>query len=319
MSPAEAHYSQQSQRQQQWPPHLLPAHTHQGQSSFPSPVSPPSSSISEHGQQYPAFYHQQPGGQNQDPMQQHHLNRTSSSLSLNLSSLTVASPTNLSPINPPSSHSAANLSPVTPISPSTSIQQNPFGSHHNHHPHHMQSHSPFQFSAPEGQPTSQHQNHSQQNSSGGHYDHDGNPQQYDRRGVATPTTSRSSSSSSTSISISLPRKRSFTSNNAPGGSNPSSSSSISTGTVLEESMYDDAVMDITPGYDDMYNGGAGMGTGGGGSPIDGSTSGGEESVGANGPHPTLGIGNLSGMAVGGTMNILGKPMATNNFVTKLYQ
>lgn len=99
-------------------------------------------------------------------------------------------------------------------------------------------------------------------------------------------------------------------------------------------MYDDesrdAAMELASSgpYDDMdvraaaygpsgaasaaVSGGAAGGTGGsGGSPVDGSgsTSGAEDSFGMMG----------SGGGVGGTMNILGKPLATNNFVTKLYQ
>jgi len=65
------------------------------------------------------------------------------------------------------------------------------------------------------------------------------------------------------------------------------------------------------------SGGAGMGSGtaGNGSPVDGSgsTSGAEDTFSAGGG----GGGGILGM--GGSMNILGKPLATNNFVTKLYQ
>jgi hypothetical protein len=101
-------------------------------------------------------------------------------------------------------------------------------------------------------------------------------------------------------------------------------------TLVEESMYDDesrdAAMELASAasYDDLEvrtayggpssagsgpGGSAGGGSGGGGSPVDGSgsTSGAEDSFG------------MMGGGVGGTMNILGKPIATNNFVTKLYQ
>jgi len=80
-------------------------------------------------------------------------------------------------------------------------------------------------------------------------------------------------------------------------------------------------------YEDMspYSGGGGGGGGAnsGGSPIDGSPSvdGSEDhSTGLGlttgpGPGPS-GLG--AGPSVGG-MGVLGKPMGTNNFVTKLYQ
>ena len=62
------------------------------------------------------------------------------------------------------------------------------------------------------------------------------------------------------------------------------------------------------------NGGMGSGNAGNGSPVDGSgsTSGAEDSFGGG-----AGAGGVLGM--GSSMNILGKPLATNNFVTKLYQ
>ena len=98
-------------------------------------------------------------------------------------------------------------------------------------------------------------------------------------------------------------------------------------------MYDDesrdAAMELasTGAYDDMdvrpgtayappgtgsASGGAGGSGGSGSSPVDGSgnNSGAEDTFGMLG-------GGVGG--VGGTMNILGKPLATNNFVTKLYQ
>ena len=59
------------------------------------------------------------------------------------------------------------------------------------------------------------------------------------------------------------------------------------------------------------NGGLGSGKAGNGSPVDGSgsTSGAEDSL----------SGGPGGMTMGGSMNIIGKPLASNNFVTKLYQ
>jgi hypothetical protein len=79
-------------------------------------------------------------------------------------------------------------------------------------------------------------------------------------------------------------------------------------------------MDLAPSYDDMsaYGGATSLGptntAGGRGSPVDGSDAGGDDPM-------LCGITNPStiGIGVGGTINILGKPMATNNFVTKLYQ
>ncbi|KAF9465568.1 hypothetical protein BDZ94DRAFT_325294 [Collybia nuda] len=300
MNPPEGHYTPQQQRQQQWAPHLLtPSHT---QASFTPPVP------NDQGQHYPPFYH--PGHQQQQseriggaPGQGgEHLNRaSSSSLSLNLSSLTVTSPTNLSPINPPSGPA---LSPATPISPSG----NPFGSHGHPQHHHIQ--PPFQFDQSAQGPNQQ------QQGSPVHYDEHGNgvlspppgssaaSSPYDSR--RTPGPSRSSSSSSSSQ---MPRKRSFT-------TNPSAS------VLVEENMYDearDAAMELASqsGYDDMEMRAAyGAGGGSSGSPVEGSgsTSGGEEALGGAAGH----IGGIP-LGIGSSMNILGKPMATNNFVTKLYQ
>ena len=59
------------------------------------------------------------------------------------------------------------------------------------------------------------------------------------------------------------------------------------------------------------SGNLGSGKAGNGSPVDGSgsTSGAEDSL----------AGTGGGLAMGGSMNIIGKPLASNNFVTKLYQ
>lgn len=300
MTPQEGHYSQQPQRQQQWHPHLLPQP--HPQNAFPSP--PPT----EHGNYpfYPSSVHQQqqqqpdrvptvvPGSANE------HLGR-GSSLSLNLSSLTVAS-SNPSPINP----TGPGLSPATPISPSG----NPFGSLGHHH---IQ--SPYQYESV--------QNSNQPTASSAHYDEHGGvlsppsassaPSPFDGRRTAGP----SRSSSATSSSSHLPRKRSFTSN----------ASSVSlAGTLVEETLYDESresAMDLASqagGYDDMEMRNAyGVGAGGsGGSPIDGSSGSGDDAMGSTGMNG-MPIGMGGSMNVGGSMNILGKPMATNNFVTKLYQ
>jgi hypothetical protein len=68
-------------------------------------------------------------------------------------------------------------------------------------------------------------------------------------------------------------------------------------------MYDDesrdAAMELTSAVDRP-------GTASG-SPVDGSGS-------ASGAEDSFGMGIMTG-----TMNVLGKPLATNNFVTKLYQ
>lgn len=289
MSTVESPYSQQSQPQsQQWSqqtPHLIPP-SH-NQSSFPSPSSP-TASLSE--QHYPPYYQQQ------QPQQQHSgqsgmndgivdrvVDRSSTALSLNLSSLSVASPTNLSPINPsphPSTQASTHVSPITPISPSTAglhpqISAHHHHSHHHHHPHMQQ---PFQFAAPD---------HGVRYDEG-HYDYSG------RR----LTSSRSSSSSEKSV----PRKRSFP--------------TVSTlATSVEETAYDHS-MGTSP-YDevDMSYGGLDAE----GSPIDGSTSGGEQDdqlKPMEGQIPTGG-GVHAGMP--SSMGLLGKPLGTNNFVTKLYQ
>lgn len=86
-------------------------------------------------------------------------------------------------------------------------------------------------------------------------------------------------------------------------------------------MYDearDSAMELTSqaGYDDMEM--RAFAGGNDGSPIDGSTSSGEDALGGVAGGHGMGMGLGMG-GVGGTMNILGKPMATNNFVTKLYQ
>ena len=56
-----------------------------------------------------------------------------------------------------------------------------------------------------------------------------------------------------------------------------------------------------------------------GSPIDGSNRGGEQEDQLKPLDSHLGAGGLSGPHPGSTINVLGKPIGTNNFVTKLYQ
>ena len=271
MSSTESH---QHQQQQQWSqqPHLLPPlHT---QTSFPSP-STPSSSLSD--QHYPSYY--QPSSQNDPTIVDQ---RSSTSLSLNLSSLTVASPTNLSPIHP-------SVSPITPISPSNAgLHQNALTAHH-HNLHHSHVQQPFQFSPPE---------------QGVRYD----DSQYDSS-YRRITSSRSSSSSEKSV----PRKRSFTS-----------------GTALSPAVEESAATPVSASYDHTDNAGTNsmaydeveMSYGGldaENSPIDGSTSGGEQDEQTKpqeGQAPSAASASQSASTSAG---ILGKPIGTNNFVTKLYQ
>ncbi|KAJ6561142.1 HSF-type DNA-binding-domain-containing protein [Mycena vulgaris] len=218
-------------------------------------------------QHYPQF-----GFQQQPP-----IHRTSSSLSLNLSSLTVASPTNLSPIGPPS----GALSPVTPISPAT------YGSHLH----------PFQFGGGGGGGGG--------NDSQDPYDHDSS---YDSVSVPVPHSPRSSST--------LPRKRSFSSDpppNAPGSrshtpglSTPSLRITTDGGNLSPRPASPVSANPTSAGYDDMEMGGLVSYGDASSSPVDGSSGSGDD---AKIAVPTLVP----------TMGILGKPMATNNFVTKLYQ
>ncbi|KZT20970.1 hypothetical protein NEOLEDRAFT_805512 [Neolentinus lepideus HHB14362 ss-1] len=84
-------------------------------STFPSPVSP-SPSL-----EYPPYYHPHPP---------HH---DGAALSLNLSGLSVASPTTISPIHPSPHPSSSTLSPITPLTPPT-------------HSYLAAQHTPHQFS-----------------------------------------------------------------------------------------------------------------------------------------------------------------------------
>ncbi|KAI0630648.1 HSF-type DNA-binding-domain-containing protein [Trametes polyzona] len=207
-------------------------------------------------------------------------------LSLNLSSLTVTSPTNLSPINPsphPSTHASSHVSPITPISPSGGL----VGHHgHPHHPHHPHIQQPFQFAPPD---------------QGVRYD----DAHYDTYGAKRLTSSRSSSSSEKSV----PRKRSYTTL-AP------------LATSVEETAYD---MGENPGsgmYDEVDMGYGAMDTEG--SPIDGSNSGGEQDEQLKPMEGQMSTGGGGSLHAGGggappSLGVLNKPLGTNNFVTKLYQ
>lgn len=323
MPAGEGHYSQQQPQQQgqQWTPqqqqssHLLPpAHP---QSSFPSPSSP-ASTLSE--QHYPSYYQQQqqqqqqqaqPNGQNgqsqqgqQQQQQQQQgaqsaisepmdklADRSHTGLSLNLSSLSVTSPTNLSPINPsphPSTHASSHVSPITPISPA-GLHNPALSAHHHsqqtgagHHGAHMHQQQPFQFAAPDH---------------GVRYDES---HYNDYTGTRRLTSSRSSSSSEKSV----PRKRSFT-------------TVTPLATSVEES-YDQSsnAMDTSP-YDEVDMAYSGLDAEG--SPIDGSTSGGEQDDQLKPLEGQIPSGNSTHPGMPPSLSILGKPLGTNNFVTKLYQ
>ncbi|KAI0685848.1 HSF-type DNA-binding-domain-containing protein [Cytidiella melzeri] len=219
-------------------------------------------------------------------------NRPSTSLSLNLSSLTVASPTNLSPIHP-------SVSPITPISPSNAgLHQNALSAHHHHHhpQHHPHHHShvshvsqPFQFAPPD-----QHNVR---------YDDSA----YDYSNSRRLTSSRSSSSSDKSV----PRKRSFTSGTSLPPPPEESAATPVSGTY--DHTANNGAMDTSP-YDEVDMNYSGMDAEA--SPIDGSNSGGEQD---DQLKPLVGSGLGSSHAGASSMNVLGKPIGTNNFVTKLYQ
>ncbi|OSD04910.1 hypothetical protein PYCCODRAFT_1486510 [Trametes coccinea BRFM310] len=241
-------------------------------------------------QDAPYAQQQQPQSQSQsDSLSDRPGDKTA--LSLNLSSLSVTSPTNLSPINPsphPSTHASSHVSPITPISPSAGSLVGHHGPpHHSHHPHIQQ---PFQFSAPD---------------QGVRYD----DPHYDTYGSKRLTSSRSSSSSEKSV----PRKRSYTTL-AP------------LTTSVEETPYE--LGSENPGsamYDEVDMGYGAMDTDG--SPIDGSNSGGEQdeqmkpmdgqvpsSANASALHGSNGTPGATP-----SLGVLNKPLGTNNFVTKLYQ
>jgi hypothetical protein len=187
--------------------------------------------------------------------------------------------------------SPPNLSPATPLSP-----------------YHHQLHHPQQFNF-------DHQN--------GAFDDRNNTQQPQTTppsssrpstSAGPPPANASSSGPPPLLSLPAPRKR-------------SSSSAAATLAHVEESMYDDSTsastgqpLDPASMSEDHEMR----------SPIDGSgsNSGAEDGLGYVGSNSgALGDGSRGGstsagglgMGMGGSMNILGKPMATNNFVTKLYQ
>ncbi|KAH9939093.1 HSF-type DNA-binding-domain-containing protein [Epithele typhae] len=200
-------------------------------------------------------------------------------LSLNISSLSVTSPTNLSPINPsphPSTHASSHVSPITPISPSANSLI-AHGHHpHAHHPHIQQ---PFQFAPPDH---------------GVRYD-DGHYDSYGKR----LTSSRSSSCSDKSV----PRKRSYQSL-APLTTNVEEGYHM--GENPQSALYDEVDMSYPMDAEGSPIDGSNSGGEQDDKPMDGqvSTSGSSIHHGS-GPPPSLGV--------------LNKPLGTNNFVTKLYQ
>lgn len=275
-NPADQHmqYSPNHQHHpQQWPSRLLPPGP--PQSSYSSPATP-STTLADQSA-FPNYY-QHP----QDGLVDRH------SLSLNLSSLSVASPTNLSPINPSphASTATSGVSPITPISPSNqNIAQQNFAHHtqFNHHQHQSQ----FSFAPPDH---------------GIRYD---DPQQYELNARRVALSSRSSSSSDKSI----PRKRSF--NGLP-----------TLSTNVEESMYDDpnSVMDLGQhtGFDEVDMTYTAMDPNG--SPIDGNSSNGEQDEqGKSLDAQPSSSQSQSSLQAGMPNTLPSKPLGTNNFVTKLYQ
>ena len=268
-STTEIHYPHHPQQTQQHPHQQQPQPQQQSWNQTAAPLTsllqpPQSSSLApaqdhHHHQQQQLYHHYStPGPTDSRP-------QTSTSLSLNISGLSVASPTNLSPITPsthPSTGSA--VSPITPISPAQQALGSGGPATHLHHHHHPAVH-PFQFVPP---PLDH--RYDDQSAVSVQYD-------YSRR----LTSSRSSSSDEKSI----PRKRSFTAN----------------GTMLEDNLYETGDLEGSV-YDEMdmsYTNAVS------GSPADGgSNSGGEDDP----LKPMSQCGSLSG-----------KPITTNNFVTKLYQ
>ncbi|KAI0249681.1 HSF-type DNA-binding-domain-containing protein [Lactifluus subvellereus] len=317
MSPSELPYSppqsaqQQSQQQQSqqqpqpqqhrqrqppptWPSgtHLLPTHA----PSYPSTPSTPSL-----GDPPPyGGYFQAPG----QALPENIMER--STLSLNLSSLSVTSPTNLSPINPSplTSTATSGVSPITPLSPSQGPNghHTPFGAHH-HAQFHQHQQSQAQGGQPPTGPASQFSFAPPDNQGGIRFDSDHNDLSARRVGLS----SRSSSSSDKSV----PRKRSFTA----GTSLP---------TNMEERMFDalGQPMDIhTPASYDEVEMGYPSSLDPNGSPIDEATS--DEQDDHLKPldsHMTSPSSHVSSsLQTNGSMNVIGKPIGTNNFVTKLYQ
>ena len=224
-----------------------------------------------------------------------------STLSLNLSSLSVTSPTNLSPIT---SSATSGVSPITPLSPSQGPNghHTPFGAHHHAQFHQQQSQQ--QSGQPPTGPTTPFSFAPADNQGGIRFDSD--PPHNDLCSRRVGLSSRSSSSSDKSV----PRKRSFTA----GTSLP---------TNMEERMFDPLgqPMDIhTPASYDEVEMGYPSSLDPNGSPIDEATSDEQDDhlkpLDGQMTSPTSHVPSLQ---TNGSMNVIGKPIGTNNFVTKLYQ
>ena len=106
----------------------------------------------------------------------------------------------------------------------------------------------------------------------------------------------------------MPRKRSFT------GGNPLAPSVEESAATPVSGNYDHSNnMDTSP-YDEVEMSYSGMDQES--SPVDGSTSGGEQDDQLKPLDGSMGSGTHPGAS---SMNVIGKPLGTNNFVTKLYQ
>lgn len=286
--------SQQPQHRQRQPPPTWPAGTHLLSTHAPSyPSTPSTPSLGD-----PPPY----GGYFQPPSQAIPENLIErSTLSLNLSSLSVTSPTSLS--SPLTSTATSGVSPITPISPSqapSSHHTTPFGAHHSqqYHPAHQQQQQQqtgqFSFTPPDNQ---------------GGIRFDSDPT-HDLTARRVALSSRSSSSSDKSV----PRKRSFTAGH-----------STSLPTNVEERMFDALAqpMDIhTPASYDEVDMGYPSSLDPNGSPIDETTSDEQDDhlkpLDGQMTSPTSQLSS-SLQTNGSGMNVIGKPIGTNNFVTKLYQ
>ncbi|KAH9964407.1 HSF-type DNA-binding-domain-containing protein [Russula compacta] len=290
----------QTHRQRQPPPswpsgtHLLPTHA-------PSYSSTPSTPSLGDPPPYGGYF--QPPGQ---AIPENMMER--STLSLNLSSLSVTSPTNLSPINPSplTSTATSGVSPITPLSPSQGPNghHTTFGAHH--HAQFHSNHTQQQQTQPSSGPGSQFSFGSSDNQGSLRFDSD--PTHNDLTARRVGLSSRSSSSSDKSV----PRKRSFTA----GTSLPPN---------VEERMFDSLgqPMDIhTPASYDEVEMGYPSSLDPNGSPIDDGTSDEQDDhlkpLDGQMASPTSHVPS-SLQTNGGGMNVIGKPIGTNNFVTKLYQ
>ncbi|EJD08573.1 uncharacterized protein FOMMEDRAFT_151443 [Fomitiporia mediterranea MF3/22] len=346
---------QAAQGQNQWSaahnqhphPHLLPisvpvAGAISAVSASPTSYSPASAHPTDG---YP-FYSQQPQSQSQPQPPQvpgadggHHGHgqthaqqgmERSASLSLNISSLSVQSPANLSPLTPSPHPSTAStvqtLSPVTPLSPSTTPHAQHYQTHTSHSNRQDHQGNMFAYAPP---------NEGTYNTVGAYSTSAAVP----LPAYARAPSSRSSSAASTaalSTKSSIPRKRSF----ANASSLPVTTLEVGEpGTVpgynpaLGQSTHELTPANFEDVDVDLYSGSAGMegleGRSGGspGDPADSSSGDGDEdpfkslSLGVgSGGHANSGLSALSIPSHGGGYGpASAKTTGTNNFVTKLYQ